>query len=421
MKFDNLTPFSAMAFDAVDVARNRFHVVVLKAAYALEKCASGESGGNTHRCLLQEGREAVSLSMVDDYDRAINSSVKAESDLAPFKPRCDVVIRATSYAPNGLPASWWPARARVTDGNTLVIDKRLRISGPRTFMEGQDGWRVSEPEECVEVPVRWEHTYGGTSIVARSTRQPGEVGELLLNEVCYTNPLGCGWLEERYLDLVTDRDVLATPDVLTVHAEGREAGRFRAPQIEAWDKCITAPDIVKHADGGLDARQMAEVAGHYRAAPAGIGPVGRAWTPRLQRAGTYDDEWLKTGWPYLPQDFDFGYWNGAPDDQQIPWPGPDVGFELLNLARPEDTQAGLLKSRLPGHRAITALHFVDGRIVPIEMRLDTIVIDTEEMMILLTWRAAFPPQPGLRACEARFETDPAAPLLRYREAAWQTT
>ena len=32
-------------------------------------------------------------------------------------------------------------------------------------------------------------------------------------------------------------------------------------------------------------------------------------------AGTYDDSWKQTRWPGLPEDFDFGYWNCAPEDQ----------------------------------------------------------------------------------------------------------
>ncbi|OJA63184.1 hypothetical protein BGV68_02945 [Burkholderia ubonensis] len=413
MEFRNLTPFATMAFDAVDAAGGEFRVVVLKAAYVLKRNASGEPDDDTHYCVLQEGDAAVSLNMADEYEGAVaNSSVRSESDLAPFKPKCDVIIRATSFAPNGVPARWWHARARVMDGDALVIDKRLRVLGPRTFIDGPHGWRVSEPTECVSVPVRWESAYGGTSVVMHAGDAPGKGGDLLLNEVCFTNPLGCGWLEERYLKLVTDTNVLATPDVLSVPAGGSRARQLRAPQIEAWDQPVTVLDVVEHAESGLDAQQMAAVAASYQMSPAGLGAMGRAWTPRLQRAGTYDEVWLETRWPHLPTDFDFSYWNGAPDDQQIPWPKPGVAIELANLTRSEDTCSGLLKTRLPRHRAIVALHYLGGGVDPVEMHLDTIFVDTDEMQISLTWRATFPPQPDVRVCEARFETDPSAPLLR---------
>ncbi|WP_063890466.1 DUF2169 domain-containing protein [Burkholderia ubonensis] len=430
MEFRNLTPFDAMAFNAIDVAGNEFHVVVLKAAYALERSAYAKPGGETHHCVLQEGDSAVSLTMSDKYEGVdANSSVRCESDLAPFKPRCDVVIRATSYAPNGVPARWWPAHARVMDGDTLVIDKSLKVLGPRTFIEGPHGWRVSEPSECLQVPVRWEYAYGGSSVVMPSCNASGRGGELLLNEVCFTNPLGCGWLEKQYLKLSLDNGVLATPDVLSAPAEGSPIKQLRAPQIEARDEPITLLDVVEHAKSGLDAQQMAVAAAAYQMAPAGLGAMGRAWTPRLQRAGTYDVAWLEARWPNLPADFDFGYWNGAPDDQQIPWPKPGAVFELVNLAHPENTRSGLLKTRLPPHRAIAALRYISGAIVPVEMQLDTMLVDTDEMQILLTWRANFPLQPEVRVCEARFELEPSAPLLRFdhdeevteRGAVWQTT
>ncbi|KVL70294.1 hypothetical protein WL80_24175 [Burkholderia ubonensis] len=236
-------------------------------------------------------------------------------------------------------------------------------------------------------------------------------------------------MEKQYLKLSLDNGVLATPDVLSAPAEGSPIKQLRAPQIEARDEPITLLDVVEHAKSGLDAQQMAVAAAAYQMAPAGLGAMGRAWTPRLQRAGTYDVAWLEARWPNLPADFDFGYWNGAPDDQQIPWPKPGAVFELVNLAHPENTRSGLLKTRLPPHRAIAALRYISGAIVPVEMQLDTMLVDTDEMQILLTWRANFPLQPEVRVCEARFELEPSAPLLRFdhdeevteRGAVWQTT
>ncbi|HAQ24498.1 MAG TPA: hypothetical protein DCQ80_00760 [Pseudomonas sp.] len=78
---------------------------------------------------------------------------------------------------------------------------------------------------------------------------------------------------------------------------------------------------------------MAVIAQGYGHRPAGFGIRGRAWAPRLQTAGTYDRQWLDARWPLLPRDFDFAYWNGAPEDQQI------------------DSPHGFVRAPLPGHRA----------------------------------------------------------------------
>jgi hypothetical protein len=426
MEFRNLTPLHAIAFNAVDVQRNEFHVVALKAGYRLEPTlAATDSRGDTHTCVLLEGDEAALLTMADEFEGETGkSSTKFESDLAPFKPKCDVLIRATSYSPSGIPAESWPARVRVMDGEKLVVEKGLRVWGPRFFRKTWRGWRCGRPELSEAVQIRWEYAYGGTSIVT-----PGDSTEDRLNEVCFTNPLGCGWVEARYFDRAKRKETRASPDILSEPKEQAGIDILRAPQIEAWDDPINDVDRVKHPGTEIDSKHMAEIARRYRHEPIGLGPIGRAWTPRLQRAGTYDAAWAQTVWPHLPRDFDFRYWNAAPDDQQIPWPESRLAFELANLAQLQSTRAGFLRACLPEHRALVALRFTNGAIAPIAMKLDTMLIDTEEMKVSATWRAVFPLKPEVRVCEARFETDACAPLLRIDaksrvtegEETWQTT
>jgi hypothetical protein len=426
MEFRNLTPLHAMAFKAVDVARNEFNVVVLKAGYRLERRTTSQRGDLTHDCILMEGHKAISLVMGDEYEADVGtSSVKKESDLAPFKPACDVLIRATAHAPGGVSASSWPVYARLWDGENLVIAKTLKITGPRIMGRSESTWEIGDPEPAHTVPIRWEYSYGGRSLVlpAADSAQP------LLNEVCFSNPLGSGWIERRYCDLATRDAVVASAHVKVPPTRHERVDELPAPQIEQWETPITTLDIAEHPAGELDARQMATLARSYAATPAGLGVVGRAWSTRLQRAGTYDDAWLRTRWPHLPEDFDFRYWNGAPDDQQIPWPGSDLTFDLLNLASPEDASSGYVSVRLPGHRALTALRFAGGAIVPLAMNLDTVFIDAEQMQVSLTWRGVFPQKPDVRVCEARFEIDPTAPLLTFangptvteKESVWPTT
>lgn len=430
MEFRNLTPFHAMAFNAVDVQKNEFHVVALKVGYALERVHSAKPGSDTHRCVLLEADSVIPLATTDEYEGEIGkSSVKWESDLAPFKPKCDVLVRARAYAPNGVPVPSWPARLRVLDSGEIVVDKGLRVTGPRMFRKGWRGWRIDNPETASEVPVRWEHAYGGASMVVPLPGAASDNGTRDLNEVCFTNPLGVGWIEKRYFERAVHGEVVACAAMSDTPARQAKLIELRAPQIEGWDSPIDAPDVIEHHGAGLDARKMAEVASTYTHVPVGLGAIGRAWTPRLQRAGTYDESWLKTRWPYLPEDFDFRYWNAAPDDQQIAWPKPGLAFELANLAPPEETRAGFLRARLPQHRALVALRFAGGAIAPLAMNVDTVLIDTDDMRVLVTWRAVFPLQPAVRICEARFEVDPRAPLLRMEsqpqltetEDAWQTT
>ncbi|MFO7228729.1 DUF2169 domain-containing protein, partial [Pseudomonas aeruginosa] len=74
-----------------------------------------------------------------------------------------------------------------------------------------------------------------------------EAPEYLLNEVCFSNPLGCGWLEHRHEKLHYQQ----TGDMLV---------RLPAPQIEALDEPIERLLRPRHPAGPLDAPAMAEVA-----------------------------------------------------------------------------------------------------------------------------------------------------------------
>ena len=77
--------------------------------------------------------------------------------------------------------------------------------------------------------------------------------------------------------------------------------------------------------------------------------MGRWWLPRRALAGSYNDIWKQTRWPKLPKDFDFGYWNAAPEDQQFDYPQGGEKIMLANLVNPETTtdNSGSLWFKLP--------------------------------------------------------------------------
>jgi hypothetical protein len=151
---------------------------------------------------------------------------------------------------------------------------------------------------------------------------------------------------------------------------------------------------------------MAEAVKRYAGAPAGLSALGRAWTPRLQRAGTYDDAWQKERWPHLPGDFDFAYWNAAQDDQQLAELPSDAHIELINLIAPEHAPGGILRLKLPGHRAFTTLRVSNSAAMSLDMDIDTVLIDTEALRIDVVWRTAFPRTLAIRIAEVGFELNP---------------
>jgi len=411
MEFRNLTPFDTLCFSAVDTDDREHRVVAMKVGYRL--LASDVPGLFTAQVLDEA---PMPLCMEDTYyGEAGESSVREESDLAPFKPKCDVIMVGNAYAPGGIKAKRWPARIRIstavakekgqskTDTYQPLLDKTLNITGTREFRRDSfvpfKPWRLVEPEAVSAVPLRWEYAFGGASHVSNPPPQPDEAPEILLNQVCFSNPVGCGWIDQRHDRIVDEQG----RRVLTL---------LRAPQIEPPEAPITALVMARNPEGDLDARAMAEVAASYPHAPVGFGVVGRAWAPRLVRAGTYDQAWLDQRWPNLPKDFDFGYWNGASEDQQIPHPPPDARIELWNLTDPMHTPDGYLRVDLPSHRAFVLLRLYNGALLPLPLLIDTLRIDTDAMTVAVTYRVGILDDAPIRVVEARFETDPKAPLLR---------
>ena len=393
MELRNLTPFDALAYSAFNAHDEEHHVVAIKVAYRLVPGGDGA----THRCEILLDDEAGKLLLRDVFDGEVNaSSVRAESDIAPFKPRCDVLVRATAWAPEGRPADRWPVRLRVTAPDApgeALVDKTLEACGPRWFERTKEGWTLTSPEPVASVPVRWEQAFGGRSTVASlEAGQPP-----LIDEVCFTNPVGRGWEEARYVE-AAERAGRALPD------------RLPAPQIEYADSRVTGLVVAQHPPRALEAREMAEAAQGYGTRPAGLGCVGRAWTPRLQKAGTFDQAWTRDRHPFLPGDFSFAYWNAAPEDQQIAHPGLGLRVELWNLAPPEPTAGAPLSFALPPHRAF-AMAWIAGLPVPVPAVVDTLTVDTEAMTVTCVFRALLARALGVRALEARFEIDPRASLL----------
>ncbi|WP_028634791.1 DUF2169 family type VI secretion system accessory protein [Pseudomonas parafulva] len=441
MEFRNLTPFDVKCFSALAPDGQEHPVIAMKVGYRLEPIEGCP-------CRLRAAvidDEPLPLCMADTYYAGIgSSSVLEESDLAPFKPRCDVIVVGHSHAPAGQPATTWEAGIRVTSTRPkqiipdppppkrapnvyltadelqahqarilevrqrnrehltprVLLDKTLRFTGPREFHHNFFGWHLTDPAPATRVPLRWEHAFGGASQFANPDygHNP-EAPEFLLNEVCFSNPLGCGWLEQRH-------------EKLHYEQTGEKLASLPAPQLEHLDEPIERLLRSRHPAGPLDAAAMAEVAASYGCSPAGFGIVGRAWAPRLALAGTYDENWEDNHWPGLPQDFDFGYWNGAPVDQQVAFPTPDARLALFNLVDPSLSQDGHCEVQLPGHRPFVLMRMTNGVMLPLPMLTDTLRIDTDAMTLSMTHRISLSNSLDIRVLEARFETDPNAPIVR---------
>jgi hypothetical protein len=374
MELINHTSFPALAFQATDQHGQSSHVVVMRATFDIQVDGT----------LAISGKQEP-IALTDEYFGEINkSSIKQESDLAPFKPRCDVIVNATAYAPGGNPSLGFVVSVRINgppqengDTGPLIMEKKLLITGPRFWEKGLMGrWTLKPPNTPVtSLPLRYEYAFGGDCRIDGDDPAAKRVDSKYLltpeqckqhpdgpdnapaaHTACDTNPLGIGFVEPWYLK-----------------ATGLK--KIPAPQIDSNKNPVLEFGKTYH--------------------PQGFGVITRAWQPRLKLAGTYDDNWFKERLPGLPDDFDFAYWNCACPDMQIQYLNGDETIELTNL-----TPEGKLMFHLPGHTPHMLVHHVRGDIATAPAHLDTLIIEPDQMRATLVWRATIPVEPEVRVLES---------------------
>lgn len=452
MEFRNLTPFPAIAFDGIDQHDQRFHSVVMRLTFELQ------DDGKLSLAPVQ-----TPLAMTDEfYGEANRSSVKQESDLAPYKPHTDVIVIADACAPQGKPsklfgvalkingaptapdlppdphglnpiyhaspermAEWQQQCTRLTAqalAGVPLLRKVLLIRGAREWRKRDPvtralslftlpPWKLTAPLPLTTLPLRYEYAYGGenkilateqvASRVDKAYRLPGRapqpdnasVGglpEAIAHSVYEQNPVGRGFGERWYLHAAR----LACVPAPHIEASSQPIGRFGKEYI-----------------------------------PKGFGVVGRGWRPRLGLAGSYDQQWQEERHPNLPADFDFGYWNGAPADQQVtPHLSGDEQISLYNLcpegaATKRDASGNTcLSFALPAHLPFVLVRLQDGQIGELAAKLDTLIIDAapdasdpeKRISVVCVWRATLATAPGVRVLEARMLTHADVAALRER-------
>lgn len=392
----NHTRYPAQYFQMIDVADDIFHVMVTRVTYDLSNI---DDDGYP-----AEAEEQGELCEADEhYGEANTSSVIQESDYAPFKPRCDLLFANTSaWVPaassgkrRGL--TRFPAGVRIDFADGTHWQKLLTVTGPRTLSSSRlGGLNLGDPEPVTHVPIRYEHAFGGSCQWWKGWPQPTEEGQRLeidLHEA--HNPIGCGYVDTGWLKKTRGTD-------------------FPAPQIEAFEQ----PFTLAHAE---KAAAESGAPGAEAAYPVvGLGPVGRWWQPRRSKAGSYDEVWKATRWPRLPGDFDFAYWNAAPEDQQFEYPLGGEQFTLVNL---HETHAEL-RFRLPKPTIKLLLHLEAGVPVFKPLCIDTVVIDMEALTLSVVQRALIGAASGTAVIElGTWDIDAAraknAAVLDARAAAYE--
>ncbi|OOS08340.1 hypothetical protein SAMN02745664_11657 [Moraxella cuniculi DSM 21768] len=411
-KFINHTPFDALCYAGYDVKQQEYDVVVCCAEYFLHKI---DKNIETHilskdnhiieqfyGCAVNDV-EPIPLTLTDEfYGETLLTSVLNESDLSPYKPKCDIIIQG--YAYHKSPTLHFDASFslyRLDDNNQLkkLAHKGISIFGECDWTLNKDVGSISlnnftyfykptQPKTLSKISLRYEYALGGQNLITHQ-------GDTVYNEVCYKNPIGIGWLCFDYFDKLKQY-------------EQPIPNRIAMPQILSRGASLIEPSITKQS-GSMTAKEMAQLA--YPNAATGFGFVHRSWSPRIAKAGTYDEHWLNNIHPFYPEDFDFNYYNGAPEDQQIDFPDLQIPhYLLINNLSPN---AGLEAIILPRHRAFVLISMLGIR-VPIPMQVDTIVFDNNKMSLKIVWRTAMLKSFESSEIQLRFEVDPESPLIKFQ-------
>lgn len=233
--------------------------------------------------------EQQPLVMTDEhYGDPATTSMRYECDFALVKPRTDVIVVGKAVAPRGRAVTSLPVRLEV-QGRV----KELVVHGDRQWFTALGMRSASEPVPFTESPLIWERAFGGSD----DSLGPDRI------EVELRNPVGVGFHPHR--------------------SRAAVAG-------------LPAPNIESPSD---------------RHAPAGFGCIGRAWQPRVALAGTYDERWRREAAPYLPADFDSGYFQCAPLDQQFPLFRGGEHIRCVNMAESEVVDHDVEPRELSGEHA----------------------------------------------------------------------
>ncbi|MEO1498418.1 MAG: DUF2169 domain-containing protein [Planctomycetota bacterium] len=260
------------------------------------------------------------------------SATVHESEYAATKPRCDVLLNGSAYAPGGAPTT--EVEVSLSVGS---MKKSIKVIGKRTWRQTLLGPAPGPPEPFTAQPFSYDNAFGGSDT---SHENPAKHAAYM------ANPVGSGFCLNSATEAI---DGLPMP---STEEPGKPIGDPR---------------------------------GKYR--PMAFGAVARHSEPRRLHAGTYDDAWLEDGFPFLPADFDPRYFQAAPDDQQIDYPSGGEPVELENLH-----PAGRVTFELPPTELPVEFFRSESTMEARQAVVDTLLIEPDLGTFCLTWRASLPLQ-----------------------------
>ena len=333
MNLTTALPISHTAFAHWHTDDTEIGVVVAKACFVL----------STEGTLPQV--PPPELNMVDLFtgDPA-ETALDYEQDIAPYKPRTDLIIRGHARSFDGTPRRDWPVNISIPDR----LNYGFHVRGPSQWLKPGRKWQLSQPDTVTEVPLSYALAYGGRCTEGETT------------QFFEQNPAGIGFMTEA-----------------------------AASDLDNWP----APQIGLLADF-MAASPFEPMAVH------GTMPIAKSWLPRRAVAGTFDKAWERDRHPRMPLDYDLGFWNAAPLRLQIgPYLQGDEVIEVTGMSHKNETIA----LQLPGAKLMLQSRS-DPQEPALPMALDTVDLDLDtvddgQITMTLLWRALVPDRDAFTEAE----------------------
>lgn len=354
------------------------------------------------------------------------TSLVAESDLAPNKSKVDLIVNGTAYAPGGKSARRFSVSLTVREkdkpldeplypnginpftnpstqrnkeyqqelaahhakpysAGKILHQKKLNVVGPRYWrfysrfaqvlgwidnilflrIINNNDWVLSRPQLTTEVPLQYDLAYGGT-VNLTSKKETQKPAMMVAHP---DNPVGSGYIPTvKQIKQQFKIGIFKANNLRTAYC--RKIKKIQAPQIEIPGKPI------KRIDKSYPL--------------AGWGIVSKHWALRLKKAGTFDQEWIDHRHPLLPTDFDPNYWNGAHPDLQFDHLPENAVIELQNLV--PHTRIANQKIRICLPEIYPQMQYLEedsDKPICKDLEMDTVKIDLDENQLTLLYRASF--------------------------------
>ncbi len=259
------------------------------------------------------------------------SSLKVAPEANFEKLATDVVLIGQAYAPNGEPVTQFDVGLQVANRRQHIRVFGDRVWQKRVTAKSVVSWVMTSPQSVTNVPLINEKAFGGQDLTPADKK----------HQACEPrNLLGIG--------------------VIAKHSQLEEVA---LPNLEDPQQLIQSPSD--------------------RPQPVGMGFISPDCQPRLGYSGTYDKHWEKTRLPMLPADFDRKFFNAA--HPKLIAQGFLQGNETIHIinACPQ----GKLSVQMPDDKPEIRIKFQYEAPKPLAVKLDTVLINTDEMKLTMLWRA----------------------------------